>query len=132
MRVARVSPEFTPVYTTMHVCKDGTPLHVEVRRRDILFNGKKARLIITTDITEQVNYTHAIKLQNKKLHQIAYEHSHVVRVPLANIIGLTMLIKQTGLTAEQAELLDYMGLSVQQLDEAVGRIVQHVETVLPE
>ncbi|WP_228953937.1 PAS domain S-box protein [Mucilaginibacter sp. UR6-1] len=118
-------------YTTQHVRKDGQNIHVEVRRSDILFQGKKARLVIATDITEQMKHTHAIELRNEKLQEIAYMQSHVVRVPLANIIGITDLITQQTKTDDERELYDHLARSVKQLDHVVNQIVRHAEEVLP-
>lgn len=59
-------------YTTLHLGKDGRPIHMEVRRSNITYKGKRARLIIATDITQHLRFTEAIQYQNNKLKEIAY------------------------------------------------------------
>ncbi|WP_262886832.1 PAS domain-containing protein [Mucilaginibacter humi] len=46
-------------------------------------------IAIERDITERMNYLTAIEEQNKQLRDIAWSQSHIVRAPLARIIGLT-------------------------------------------
>lgn len=132
MRAVEKSAAEHASYKTQHSRKDGQMIHVEVRRSDILFHGERARLVIVTDITEQINHTRAIELKNEKLEEIAYMQSHVVRVPLANIIGITDLITQQTKTGEERELYDHLDRSVKQLDKVVNQIVRHVEEVLPD
>lgn len=119
------------LYTSQHIKKGGQQIDVEIRRSDIIFKGKPARLIITTDITQQLNHIKAIETKNKQLKNIAHMQSHVVRVPLANIMGLSDLISQAIRSDDEKELLKHFDQSVKQLDTVVKAIVSNVEDVLP-
>jgi len=106
----------------VHLKKNGEPIHVEIKSSDFNFQGRDARLIITTDITEKVSHHIAIKKQNEKLKQIAYMQSHVVRVPLANIMGLTNLIMED-IPEKQKEIFNYLTMAAKQLDDVIRDIV---------
>jgi PAS domain S-box-containing protein len=115
------------LFTTKHVKKGGKEIDVEIRRNNLNFKGKRARIVIATDITQQTEYLHAIELKNKQLKEIAYMQSHVVRVPLANIIGLMDLIGQFGHLDDEKEIYNYLNHSVRQLDGIIQNIINHAD-----
>ena len=51
------------------------------------FLDENLSFAIGKDITEFKKNVDAIELQNKKLAEIAWEQSHVVRAPLARMLG---------------------------------------------
>jgi len=116
---------------TRHMQKSGEPFYVEVICSSIPFKGKEACLVITRDITAQIEHTQAIEKQNEKLREIAHLQSHVVRAPLARIMGLTNLIKQGQDEDMAKQLLEYLDISVQELDGVIKSIVIHSEDVVP-
>ncbi len=71
----------------------GTPLEVEITASILRYNHKPAIQIIATDITERVKYMRAMEAQNKILKDIAWTQSHVVRAPLATMMGLINLLE---------------------------------------
>ncbi|MEO6638224.1 MAG: response regulator, partial [Ginsengibacter sp.] len=75
-----------------HKKKNEEVIQVELQSNVIDFNGRDARITLANDITERVNYIGAIEKQNKILQEIAWIQSHVVRAPLAKIMGLIDLI----------------------------------------
>ncbi|MCJ8211130.1 PAS domain S-box protein [Mucilaginibacter sp. RS28] len=118
---------------TQHRTKDGKQFYVEVICNPIKFKGKHARLVITRNIHAQIEYTRAIQRQNNKLQNIAYIQSHVVRAPLARILGLTQLIKdEPGHESRDPELINYLDTSVKELDDIVKSIISNTEDILPE
>jgi len=89
----------------------------------------KLWICVGQDITERINYIKAIEKQNKKLQQIAWMQSHVVRAPLARLMGVIDLIKNYPNTElEQKELLDHLLSSAHEFDEIIrdisGKTVQ--------
>ena len=64
-------------------------------------------------------------LEDKKeiLGAIAYEQSHVVRAPLANVLGLITMLKNFDLEPEAAAILNLLQESSQKLDDIVKSIV---------
>jgi signal transduction histidine kinase len=75
------------------------------------------------DITEQINYIQAIEDQNTRLREIAWFQSHVVRAPLARIMGLTDLLKNAEGETYYSELLAHILTSAQELDDVIRSIV---------
>ncbi|QWX83963.1 PAS domain S-box protein [Cellulophaga sp. HaHaR_3_176] len=86
-----VSRKFIGVFN--HKKKNGEIITVEARSNQIHYSGKKVRIVLVIDITEQLNYVKAIINQNKSLKEIAWIQSHVVRAPLARMMGLIDVIK---------------------------------------
>ncbi|WBL21360.1 PAS domain S-box protein [Zunongwangia sp. HRR-M8] len=75
-----------------HCTKNGELLDVEVHSSIITFGGKQARIVIAIDITKQLTYIKAIENQNKKLEEIAWTQSHVVRAPLVRMMSLVYML----------------------------------------
>ncbi|MES2275221.1 MAG: PAS domain-containing protein [Bacteroidota bacterium] len=81
------------------------------------------------DVTEKVNHIAAIEVRNRQLTEIAWVQSHIIRSPLAKIMGLVDLIKNSSTDeAEKDQLLDYLLSSAQELDEQIRRICKEIES----
>jgi PAS domain S-box-containing protein len=109
-------------------CPDGSYKAV-LDRGFLIFDtdGKVIRMIgAMQDITERVNYIHTIEQRNLKLSDIAWAQAHLVRAPLARIIGIVQLLKDDDeKTADNDErkLLSYLDISAKELDEIVTGII---------
>jgi len=121
--------ESSMVKIEQHLRKNKDVFYVEVTFNSIPFSGKLAILGVARDMTEQMNYIKAIEGQNKKLHEIAYIQSHVVRAPLARIIGLVNLIKTNTDVALDREMLGYLEQSANEFDEAIKDITSKTEQI---
>lgn len=76
------------------------------------------------DITERVNYINAIEEQNRKLREIAWTQSHIVRAPLARMIGLANLLDYENQVDEETnQLLKYILSSAHELDDVIKSII---------
>ncbi|WP_158975429.1 response regulator [Cellulophaga sp. L1A9] len=75
-----------------HQKKDGTVIEVEITSNLISRIGKTVRISLANDVTERLNYIKAIVDQNEKLREIAWIQSHVVRAPLARLMGLIKIL----------------------------------------
>jgi two-component system sensor histidine kinase/response regulator len=65
----------------------------------------------------------ALEEQNRKLKEISWMQSHVIRAPLAKIIGLVPLINDVRENhVERKKMLDYLIQSANELDEVIGNI----------
>jgi PAS domain S-box-containing protein len=106
-----------------HIKKDGQIIKVDIQSNLIEFNGKQAKVTIATDITEKLNYINAIEKQNEKFKEIAWIQSHVVRAPLARLMGLIQLIKDEYIRENETEqILDYITSSAHELDRIIKDI----------
>lgn len=83
------------------------------------------------DVTERVFQITAIQTQNEKLKAIAWTQSHIVRNPLARIMGLVDLIKLGTLSREEElRSLDHLLESAKELDYIIQDIVLKSQRVI--
>jgi signal transduction histidine kinase len=117
--------------TYPHKKKDGEIIQVEISGNAIPYKGKNAKVILAIDVTERVNYIKAVEDQNEKLREISWMQSHVVRAPLARILGLISLMKDLKANGiEKAEIMDYLEISANELDQVIREITN--KTNVPE
>ena len=110
-----------------HLKKNKKVFPVEIRSNPIQINGKTARLVMATDITDRTNYIRNIEEQNKRLHDIAWIQSHKVRAPLARVISLVDLLSRPAANLEQGEILRYLSISAGELNQIVTSLIKQAE-----
>lgn len=116
--------------TFRHIKKNGEFIYVSIQSNVINFEGKKARLVLATDVTDRTNYIQAIEDQNNKLQEIAWIQSHIVRAPLARIMGLIDCLQNyQNSENETSELLKHMLSSALELDNVIREIVYKTKEV---
>lgn len=115
------------IEVTQHRRKNGDTFYAEVMLNAIPFRGKQATLVITRDLTEQIKYINAIEHQNKKLQDISYIQSHLVRAPFARIMGLVELVRINNFDKIDPEILAYLDQSAKEFDEIIASIVNNAE-----
>lgn len=126
----RLQHQFTMQGTVTHHKKNGEKILVEIQSNDIEFKGKKARVIIASDITDRVNYIKAIELQNEKLKEISWMQSHVIRAPLARLMGLMPFLDEIDPNPlELEQIKEYIKLSIIELDEVIRNITNKTSAV---
>lgn len=77
------------------------------------------------DITERKLHLRKIEQQNEQLKQIAFITSHKVRVPLANILGLTEILdEEDPLNPSNYKVIEHIKTSAKQLDTSIKNMVQ--------
>ncbi|AMQ54824.1 PAS domain S-box protein [Algoriphagus sanaruensis] len=77
-----------------HKLKSGEIRSVEVFCSKITINNKELVHEIIQDVTDRTNYFNALVKQNEALKEIAWIQSHIVRAPLAKIMGLVQLLQE--------------------------------------
>jgi len=113
-----------------HKKKNGELIQVDLCSNIMFFKGRKAEIILINDITDRVMYTQAIEQQNQRLKEIAWIQSHVVRAPLARLMGLVNLISEE--VVEKGELMSVLAHvrdSANELDIIVRDIVTKTENI---
>lgn len=112
-----------------HLTKSAKIIYVEVLSNIITYNGKKAELILANDITERFEYIKTIEQHNQRLHDIAFTQSHIVRVPLARMMGIVNLFSdmQEINKPKHKQLLSYFMDSANELDALLKEIVSNAE-----
>lgn len=94
-------------------------------------NGAAIRAVAAMiDVTRLRVKMATIHVQNEQLREIAWMQSHVVRAPLANLMGITELIRimnKDGCIPN--DLIDNLEISARRLDMVVRDIVAKTETL---
>ena len=116
-------------FTTVHQKKNGDQIDVNINAHVMDYNGRKSTLVLIDDITENVKHLKSIEEQNKTLKEIAWMQSHVVRAPLARIMGIIHLINDSSVIEEKGELLKYILDSAIELDAIIKEIVNKSTTI---
>jgi PAS domain-containing protein len=116
--------EFSEFY--YRIIANNSEKHIRVNGQ-LQFNndGRVSKIIGTLqDITEQSIYLEHIKEQNEKLKEIAWIQSHLVRGPLATIMGLASIIDNKHITdGDTAKALEGIKAASVDLDDIVKDIV---------
>jgi len=122
-RYKELNEKGTISYETAFRKKSGVLCYVEVEAVKIEFRGKPAAMCIARDITEKKNYLEAIKTQNTVLREIAWTQSHVVRSPLARMMGVISLLDDDGCeNFTQSEKIKIIIDSAEELDQIIREI----------
>lgn len=114
--------KFTPA-----IKKDGSEIIVDISLNSFELDDKKHVLIIIQDVTQRVNNEKQILDQLNRLKAIAWQQSHGVRKPVANILGICHLLKtDKDITPEEKEqYIDLLFQSTEELDQVIHRIVNY-------
>lgn len=103
--------------------KNGDLINVEIQKAPFQYKGMKTSIVIATDMTERLRYIKAIEQQNEKFQAISWMQSHVIRAPLARIMGLIPLFVDPRATAkEKKEMSEYLLMSANEMDEVIKNI----------
>lgn len=111
-------------FETQYRCKDGSLKEMDVKAAFVHIQGQNIVMKIARDISNLKAHQKAIQEQNERLKEIAWAQSHLVRAPLAKIMGATELISSSNLSldTEATELLQALQLSTKELDDVIRQI----------
>lgn len=93
--------------------------------------GEPIKMIgATQDITERVNHINAIEEQNKKLKEIAWVQSHVVRAPLSRMMGIVSYLNEIEKNTEEfEEWVQHFKASALELDAIIHEIANKSDSI---
>lgn len=86
----------------------------------------KGVAITITDITRQKTKDKLLLEQKSALKAAMFTESHIVRRPLSNILALIELFDKTTLSGHNAELLDLLKVSAEELDGSIKNSTQMI------
>ncbi len=94
-------------------------------------HGKAIRGIgALADVTESVERRKKIEKQNESLIEIAWIQSHVIRAPLATLLGLMTLFKaREEMELDEDDLVEKIMESAHSLDKVIHEVVRKAEAV---
>jgi PAS domain S-box-containing protein len=130
---SRQGIKLNPQSVFRHKKKNGELIFVEVTTNLLNFNGRDAVLVLVNDITERAKYVETIEKQNQTFREIAWIQSHVVRAPLARLLGLVNLLESevSMTTGETMEVINHIKDSAEELDQIVRDISKKSEQIEP-
>jgi PAS domain S-box-containing protein len=133
LKAFREGNSLYPKRVFRHVKKSGEIIKVEIESSVILFNQREAKLVLVNDITEKVQYIETIETQNRTFKEISWIQSHVVRAPLARLMGLVSLLESEAIESnpELNELLVHIKNSSIELDDIIRDISKKSESISP-
>ena len=70
----------------------------------------------------------ALETQYRKLNEIKWTQAHIVRAPLANILGIIHILRNQKLNEEVTQFIHYMDTESKKLDMLVRKICEISET----
>lgn len=114
-----------------HILKNNDTIKVNIYFRKIKSISTTDLIVQSNDISETLKHINTIEVQNKKLKNIAWTQSHIVRAPLARILGIINLIEMENLGSEDLDFyLKQLRVSSNEMDDIVKNIVNetnHIE-----
>ncbi|WP_375579840.1 response regulator [Marivirga tractuosa] len=113
-----------------HIKKNGQKITVEIRSNGFNYKGRPAEIILVNDVTDRNRHIEAIEIQNEKLKDIAWTQSHVVRAPLARLIGLVNLLGEGKIEEEKKqEFYKHIENSAMELDDIIKSVVEKSQQI---
>lgn len=126
-RVAMIKKQGASLHERKWKKKDGSTVETEVNVRVLENIGYIA---IIRDITERKKAEALLKLQKEKLIEIAFLQSHIVRRPIANVLGLISLINFNNPNeSDNLEVIPKLEIAAEELDAIIHEIVQNTKEV---
>lgn len=75
------------------------------------------------DVTELVELQEQLKAKVEQLQLVSYKNSHLLRSPVASIIGLVDLIEERGISGDHnRQILQFLKEAITKLDEVIHEI----------
>ncbi|MFC3563198.1 PAS domain-containing protein [Pedobacter jamesrossensis] len=113
--------------TMINYRKDGSEFWMNIAMTPLSDeNGNFTHWVaIQRDVTQQMKYYNAIEQQNERLKEISWMQSHVLRAPLARLLGLTYILKNKipQQRMSDLEITNEIENSAQELDSIIKKIV---------
>jgi PAS domain S-box-containing protein len=107
----------------VHRKKNGELMDMSIQLAPFRLKGVKTSIVIATDNTERLKYVKAIEQQNEKLQAISWMQSHIIRAPLARIMGLIpMFIDPKTSIKEKQDISEYLLVSANEMDDVIKNI----------
>lgn len=113
-----------------HRKKNGEIIKVDLQSNIIHYQGRNAEIVLANDITDRLNYINEIEEKNERLQEIAWIQSHVVRAPLARLMGLIYAVSDpVEDEKDQQKLYQLIMKSANELDDIIRNIADKADKI---
>lgn len=132
INIRSLETDYQLIYSNIkcHKKKSGEPLFVITKKNKYNNNAHNSIIFSIEDLTQEIFQILSIQQQNKKLREIAWTQSHIVRAPVARIMGLIDLLNYEPVTSDnQKQLIDMILSSSNELDEVIKDIVDKTKSI---
>jgi len=121
--------EFSSSYFK-HFLSNGKEIKVDIHFREIQNTENGGVIVQSNDVSETLQYINTIEVQNKKLRNIAWTQSHVVRAPLSRVLGILNMIElQQDDLQEVMFWLKQLRVSTNELDDIIKNIIKETNQI---
>lgn len=132
IRIKSLDKEYRSIYKKIacHKKKNGEVLYVMIKKNSFIYKGKEAVILSVEDLTKEIIFIFSIQQKNKKLREIAWTQSHIVRAPVARIMGLIDLLRNdSSLCENNKDLIEMILSSSKELDGVIRDIVNKTNDI---
>lgn len=121
-------PETTHEVLEVYLPNQTQKSFFEVYANDFEFRGKAQTVLMFSDITSHIQSSKVIHNQLEILREVAFIQSHVIRSPLAKILGIVDLLTQESeiSSEDRKEWLALLSESAGELDEVIQQLVDRI------
>lgn len=110
---------------------EGSVIWIRYTVTPVRENGRITGACITgRDVTERKFYLRSVEEQNRIFREISWMQSHMVRAPLANILGLLPMLNNEVQAQERSEIVDYINKSATELDNIIKEITKKSDHIM--
>lgn len=130
--IKSLEEEYKTIYEKIecHKKKNGQLLYVLIKKNTFIYKGKEAVILSVEDLTKEIIFIFSIQQKNNKLREIAWTQSHIVRAPVARIMGLIDLLSHdASLSSDTKELIEMIVDSSRELDGVIRDIVNKTNNI---
>ncbi|MFN5318623.1 MAG: PAS domain S-box protein [Bacteroidia bacterium] len=122
-KLEQLKKEKSGFFIMKHYRKDGTIIDLEISSCIIIVENQELVYEIVHNITERNLYYSTVAEQNRVLKEISWMQSHVVRAPLARILGLVHLLADSEFKElNQSQITELIVDSANELDGIIRDI----------
>jgi PAS domain S-box-containing protein len=122
-KLEQLKKERNGFFIMKHYRKDGTIIDLEISSCVIIVENQELIYEIVHNITERNLYYSTVAEQNRVLKEISWMQSHVVRAPLARILGLVHLLSDADFKElNQSQITELIVDSANELDGIIRNI----------
>ena len=107
-----------------HKNKSGELLYVLTKKNSFIYKDRESVILSVENFTNEIIQILSIQQKNKRLREIAWTQSHIVRAPVARIMGLIDLLRNDALlSTNNKELMEMIVHTSLELDGVIRDIV---------